>query len=612
MSLLRRLLGRPTSSNPPSSLAADSQGGEVTAEVVKQVRELLTQNAMTKAAKLLEALESGLRERPEVRLLQGRYERLVGQTDQALATLDSLLAESDETAAIQMEMALCHLDLNDLPSAQDNLEVAVALQPTFGLAWLKLGTVLQRLDRRDAINALLRAVECLNEPLELSDAWFRIGQIRFVTNDVEGAAEAFEESLKANPDSLMALTAIADTVMMLDREVEAVAHYEQALKREANLSRSVLTNMSAALHYCGRFDDAARVLKRLLAEHPNDHVARCYLGQLQLAQCDWQDGWRNFAARYSSGAVEFRPMPYPQWSGQRSNTGTLLVLADEGIGDEIMYASCLADAAKRVRHVVVECEERLHQLFTRSFPQIQVVGTQRQSDANWLKDFPRPDWQIPCSELPAIFRRGDSDFPDRGSYLAADKGRVDYWKRRLKQEHGEKWTIGISWRGGTPKTRGRARTISPTHWKPILAVENAVFINLQYGNYHQELADLNRECGEQVHDYPEAFVDYDETAALIAALDLVVTVCTAVVHLAGALGTPVWVLTPLAPGWRYTTTRTKMPWYPCVILFRQVDLGDWAGICQKLACHLQNVTNSVTGDRRLLALEVDPMRPLSL
>ncbi|MEY2689824.1 MAG: hypothetical protein RL375_4023, partial [Pseudomonadota bacterium] len=171
MSLLRRLLGRPTSSNPPSSLAADSQGGEVTAEVVKQVRELLTQNAMTKAAKLLEALESGLRERPEVRLLQGRYERLVGQTDQALATLDSLLAESDETAAIQMEMALCHLDLNDLPSAQDNLEVAVALQPTFGLAWLKLGTVLQRLDRRDAINALLRAVECLNEPLELSDAW---------------------------------------------------------------------------------------------------------------------------------------------------------------------------------------------------------------------------------------------------------------------------------------------------------------------------------------------------------------------------------------------------------------------------------------------------------
>jgi tetratricopeptide (TPR) repeat protein len=551
---------------------------------------------------MLEALNPAWRDAAEVRWLQGRCERQEGRADEALKTLDDLLSITDHSGGVHLEMAQCHLDRNELQSARDCLEVAVTLSPESGEAWWRLGEVLYRLESPGALSAFQEAVERLKDPQALGSAWFRIGQMEFDRNQVENAARSFELALQSCPDSIDTMTALADTLMMLDREDEAVKYYERALEHWPEPPRHVLANMGSALHYTGLYAEAAQVFLRVLAGHPNDHVARCSLGQLQLAQCIWSDGWDNFSARYSSGAVPFRPMPYPQWKGQCSARGTLLVLADEGIGDEIMYASCLQDAAKRVGQVIVECEPRLTRLFSRSFPQVKVVGTERQNDSSWLKGLPQPDWQVPASELPALFRRSDSDFPVHDGYISAEPERVAFWRSRLMENHGAKWKVGISWRGGTVKTRGRARTMSPQSWRPILDQENIAFVNLQYGRYEEELAALNRLGCQRVHDYPQA--DFDETAALVASLDLVVTVCTTVVHLAGALGQPVWVLTPLSPGWRYTTARDTMPWYPSSVLFRQPELGRWDAVCQKLADQLRLLTNSVTLDRRSAALKV--------
>lgn len=608
MKLLRRLLGSPSGSSasaPPPVESSSAPAAMV--DAVDQIRLSLDQGDASRARQMLEALNPAWRDAAEVRWLQGRCERQEGRADEALKTLDDLLSITDHSGGVHLEMAQCHLDRNDLQSARDCLEVAVTLSPESGEAWWSLGEVLYRLESPDALPALEQAVERLEDPQSLGGAWFRMGQIQFESNRVESAAYAFERSLQARPESVESMTAVADTAMMLDREDEALGYYEKALERNPNLPRNVLTNMGSALHYCGRYEDANRVLKRILAEHPNDHVARCYLGQLQLAQCNWAEGWSNFEARYSSGAVPYRPMPYPQWAGQRSDDATLLVLADEGIGDEIMYASCLTEAAGRVGKVVVECEPRLHRLFTRSFPQIHVVGNQRQNDPSWLKGLRQPDWQVPASELPALFRRSDADFPAHQGYLHADPDRTAYWSSRLQEDHGTKWKVGISWRGGTTKTRGRARTLAPEHWRPILAQENIAFINLQYGRYEQELAALNRMGGHPVHDYPQAVADFDETAALVASLDLVITVCTTVVHLAGALGQPVWVLTPLSPGWRYTTARETMPWYPSSVLFRQPALGSWDAVCQKVADRLGLVTKIVTSNRRSTALQAIPL-----
>jgi hypothetical protein len=219
-----------------------------------------------------------------------------------------------------------------------------------------------------------------------------------------------------------------------------------------------------------------------------------------------------------------------------------------------------------------------------------VLPTRREQDGSWLEGIREPDWQVFSGDLPRLFRRRDEDFPPHLGYLKAEPTRVDFWRERLKRELGEGPKVGISWRGGTPRTRTQIRSIPGDHWRPILQVDGCHFIDLQYGDSGMERQELETHSGVPIAHYPEALADYDETAALICALDLVVSVCTAVIHLSGALGRPVWILTPKVPEWRYTADRSTLVWYPAARLFRQPAAGDWTPACQELAVELKKMT----------------------
>jgi tetratricopeptide (TPR) repeat protein len=408
--------------------------------------------------------------------------------------------------------------------------------------------------------------------------------------DVSGAYMAFQKSIELDADLLEAEIGLGNAALWLDREPEAIALFESAVRRSSQPGRLLLLNLGTAYQFSGRFDDAQRMFSRVMAEHPYDHSSRWYLCQLDLSLCRWQEGWFNYSSRFAARAATYRPTPFKPWDGSAAPADVLLILADEGIGDEILYASCFADAARLVRHLVIECEPRLEGLFKRSFTEATVIPSRREVDNAWLVDAPKPNWHIPSGNLPGLFRRADSSFPNHTGYLAADPARVEYWRTRLAQDLGPGLKVGISWRGGTVKTRARARTLSPEHFGPILSVPGVHFVSLQYGDYASELASLRAFHGVDIHDYPEAIADYDETAALVVALELVVTVCTAVVHLAGALGKPVWILTPLSPGWRYTANRTSMPWYPSSRIFRQRHYDEWLPVCREVSDELTQLT----------------------
>ena len=152
-----------------------------------------------------------------------------------------------------------------------------------------------------------------------------------------------------------------------------------------------------------------------------------------------------------------------------------------------------------------------------------------------------------------------------------------YWRARL-DALGPGAKIGISWRGGTTRTRRRLRSISLGDWRPVLDLPGATFVSLQYHRDAPEEVDaFRRDTGVAIHHWQDAIDDYDETAALVCALDAVVSVCTAVVHLGGALGRPVYVVVPFSPEWRYGLVGDSMPWYPSVKLFRQREVGEWTG-----------------------------------
>jgi tetratricopeptide (TPR) repeat protein len=550
------------------------------------------------------------------RLAHGRLLLALGRSDQARDELEAAIGLTDAPGAIQLELARAHIALHDYPAALDCLQLAVTWLPTHGLAWLELGTALLRMDRTaEALAALQTARDLLQtvppdrqaEPAESSQdaalvsdgvtdllrCELRLSHAALRESQFQHAVEILRCSVLHSPGIAEAWTALGNAELLLDNDQQAEAAYEQAIHLSATPSTGLVLNHGVVCQNLGRWDLARQRFLEVCRDQPGELIARWYLCQVELALGHWRAGWDLFGLRFTAGALKYRPMPFRQWVGEAAHMDTLLVLADEGIGDEIMYVSCLADAMARVGTCILECEPRLERLFKRSFPDALVIGTDRSSDISWLNGLPTPHWQLSSGDLPRLFRPDIASFEPRRAYLRADTGQTEAWRQRLTADLGPGLKVGISWRGGTDRTRIRARSLALPEWAPILSVPGVRFVSLQYGSASQDLADLESSLGLSVADYPEAHRDYDDTAALVASLDLVISVCTAVIHLAGALGKPVWVLAPYAPSWRYGARGGDMPWYAQVVVKRKTRHDSWDELCQSVANELAVLTNPV-------------------
>lgn len=273
----------------------------------------------------------------------------------------------------------------------------------------------------------------------------------------------------------------------------------------------------------------------------------------------------------------------PWWRGEAGRT--VVVHGEQGIGDEIMFASCLPDAIGRVgaERLVFECAPRLATLFARSFP-CRVVGTNTVDGSDLPSNF-KPDCKIAVGSLPWRFRDGRKSFPGT-PYLAADPAKVAAARARLPEG---RLRVGVSWQGGHHKTRVDLRSFGePDPLLPILGCD-ADFVSLQYTMAaDDQVKRFESRHGIKIHHWPDVLraQDYDETAALVASCDLLISVCQSVIHLAGALGKPCWVLVPSRPAWRYGIEGDRMPWYgETVRLFRQKG-DDWASLIERVAGEL--------------------------
>jgi tetratricopeptide (TPR) repeat protein len=595
MTFWRRIRGggRATALQAESEQAQRTQQMALNDCIDRAVEGLRTGDLASALTALTEALALDA-EHPRALVLSARLKRRSNEYDEALRHYDQALLSAPEPGRIHLEIGETLVEKRDLLNAIDAFNVAVSLDPALCEAWLRLGDVYLRLDRfAEGLDAYQHARD--TAPAELAgETWFQLGQALHLLKRHAEAVEAYSTSLTFEPRSLNTLMAIGHAELIQENDEAALGHYENALALSDEPPPALQLHLATAYQYCGRWRDAQRMYERVLAVNPNDHLARWYLSQCDLALCNWERGWNNYKTRFAAGASPYRPLPFKPWDGSSAPRDTLLILADQGLGDEIMFASCVPDAMKRVGHCILECEPRLENLFRRSFPGATIVGSNRKSDPSWLEGLPEPRWQIFGGDLPAHFRRTDAEFPESTGFLEADPVRVAYWRKRLTEDLGPGLKIGLSWRGGTQYTRTRSRSLDAADLDPILATPQCRFVNLQYGAYASELQAINSRGAGSVHDYPEALSDYDETAALVSALDLVISVCTAVVHLSGALGRQAWVLVPFSPGWRYTVERTRMPWYPSTRLFRQPSIGDWSTPCRDLSAELLRLTRNVT------------------
>ena len=303
----------------------------------------------------------------------------------------------------------------------------------------------------------------------------------------------------------------------------------------------VLANIALTYLDEGDFEKAEMWGKRAIAVDPNHAGARGTLGFAQLALGRWTPGWENYG--YTLGGKFRKRTSYgdePLWDGSANKR--LVIYGEQGLGDEIMYASCIPDIACEI---TLDCDKRLEGLFRRSFPDVEVHGTRRDEEVDWIKEY---DANCPIGLLPQ-FMRPDPKFCPKTPYLIPDPERVLQWKILFASYR--KPVIGLCWTGGSKHNHPHRRAIDLPDFQPLFD-QDAVFVSLQY---------KDGETHPRVLEFPRATrtPDYDDTAGLVAALDHVIGIHTTVHHLAGALGVPATILVPDKPMWIYAGE--EIPWY---------------------------------------------------
>lgn len=378
---------------------------------------------------------------------------------------------------------------------------------------------------------------------------------------------------------------------------EAERYYKRGLtcaRNEAD-KKSLWLNMAALYIDCGKFDQALTFVNKILHVDPEHKNALTNLGFCKLALRDWS-GWVGYHGTIGS---DWRPkINYrgePEWDGTPGKN--VVLYADQGIGDEISFASMIPDAALMCRKLIIDCDGRLEHLFRRSFPMATVYGT-RVKDHKWAKEDRDIEASLPLGQIGEFFRTTDDSFPGT-AYLKPCPARFAQWKYMFKRP-----TVGIAWTGGVPKSNQRNRRLALKDLLPIFELD-ADFVSLQYKDASKEIADfidLNPSVNLKQYSWATLTNDYDDTAALIAACDYVICIQTAVAHTAGALGVPVTVLLPTATTWRYGLKSDSIPWYKSLNIIRQERDGSWKREIErardKIAAHLSLIPKDAAGVAR--------------
>lgn len=428
-----------------------------------------------------------------------------------------------------------------------------------------------------ALPGTIGAADVLRLRLRVAANRNRVGQV--------GAAETLYRDLIAGfPAFPEAHVEYGNFLHGIGRAVEARDCFKRALDIAPDLLPA-LNNYGLISLDLGELDSARQALDHVLARAPDAWRARYNRALLDLMEGRFEQAWDHYGLRLRQRLGTERPKPFPEWDGRPLPDQSLLIVGEQGLGDELTFASMFGDVAALCPHRVIECDKRLVPLLERSFPGVRAVGRDKTAEPRWETLQPPIAFWTRMGDLPGRFRRSLSSFPASHRYLRADLARVEFWRDKLAAL-GPGLKVGISWRGGLERTHAAYRSIPLQEWAPILQQRGVQFINLQYTNARDELAALRSATGVEITTWAGAINNYDETAALVAALDVVISVQTSVVRLASALGKPVWVLTPRCAGWIYIRGQDHTPWLPTARLFWQETLGEWQPVINDVAAAL--------------------------
>jgi polysaccharide pyruvyl transferase WcaK-like protein/Tfp pilus assembly protein PilF len=369
----------------------------------------------------------------------------------------------------------------------------------------------------------------------------------------------------------------------LDLNRESIAAFERALTLNP-VSLLALGNLATLRRWQGDHAAALTLIERGLALDPLNADLRMKRAETLLATGDLVAGWEDYAWRFVHGVVwGAQPgtfVPLPKWAGEPLANRRVLLHAEQGIGDEVMFASCLRELADRPGHFTLLCDRRLVPAMARAFPFLHLEPNTPRAWGT-AGEAVMADLRIPLGDLPCAFRRTAESFAPRGAFLQADPAIRQDWRKRL-DALGAGLKVGISWRGGNTARTRQARSLPLATLEPLLARPGLQLISLQYGDCEQELATAPEAFRSRLTRFPDMdpLGDLEGMFALMAELDLVISVDNSTVHFGGALGVATWMLAPALTDWRWPASGADSRWYDSVRLFRQPsgERSDWDSV----------------------------------
>lgn len=502
--------------------------------------------------------------------------RLAEQGDgaHALEAAERFCMDHPDDGAAAVLLADLHTERGDAESALDVLRIFVAQHPNHFEVRRAFALAMVRERIYKPAFALLTTL--LQERPDDEALLVGLATIQTDRSEIAAAGELFERIYALNP-TLDNKGRLASSCAARCEYQRVLTLTDEMIAEDPDCEGAVLGMRVDALTNLGRHDEALPMLDAAIAINPRDAARRFLRAWIHLLNGRFSQGWDDYAMRLIGMAGHLRTVALPEWKGEPLEGKRIVVLCEQGLGDLVMFASCLPDLlGLKPARVVVEAVERVAPTFARSFPQCEVVASKQDAAMAWLRNVGDLDCYVAIADLPRRFRRELTDFPSRAGYLVADPQRVDHW-RQVLSGLGRRPNIGVSWRGGTQTTRSVLRTMKLTDLLDMFGAVDANWVCLQYGDVHADLLEAGR-AGVRLHHWPEAIEDLDEFAALISALDLVITVCNTTVHYAGALAKPVWVMAPRIPEWRYGLHFRALPWYPTSVMYRQTSDRDWGDV----------------------------------
>ena len=489
-----------------------------------------------------------------------------GQLVQAKKICENIIAQSPDSPDTLNLLGLIAYQQRDFDTAIALISRAVRIAPDRPAYYYILGNAYKDKGLRPQAMACYRRVVKLKP--DMPDALFNLALVHAESGECDTAVHYYQRVLKIAPDSAETLYNLASLIAKGGRIDDAIRLLQKAVRIRPGHADSY-NNLGLNLKALGKLEKAIRQFRRAIEIDPALAHVHLNLALALLLAGKFSEGWHEYDWRFEVEAYksDYRYRDRKIWDGKSFKGKCLLVHDDQGLGDTLQFVRYLPLVKKMGGTVILETRREIIPLLT-EFPGIDLLLLRPPENPSNVKF----DYYIPLLSIPGRMGTQHDSIPANIPYLYGETEKNDFWKEKMKKP-GLK--IGLVWAGNKSHINDRNRSCSLERFSWLQDISNISLFSLQKRVSPAEEIQLNKLGAEN---FGPQFKDFSDTAAVIENLDLVITVDTAVAHLAGAMGKTAWILLPFDPDWRWMTECADSPWYPTVMLFRQSRLGDWDGV----------------------------------